>query len=116
MMPSYVLANEHPYAYPRHVEPVQERLDVGVDLQTLPFSLPLENTLCNSSNDAVVSPLDMFQGVGKPIVVFGQLGRPLAAVVGRDKISSATRGSFPAIAIAVPIDLGIRVVEDGGGR
>jgi hypothetical protein len=56
-----VLSDEHPNAYSRHVEAIQERLNRVVDLHALPFSLVLQDTLGNCGNHTIVPPLDLLQ-------------------------------------------------------
>lgn len=93
-----VLADEHADADARHVEAVEEGLDVGVDLHALAPPLVLEDALRHGGDDAVVPPLDLVQALGEFLVVELQLGRPVARVVDRGKVSPR---NGPGLAVAV---------------
>lgn len=83
-----MLPDQHPYAYPGHVEAVEEGLDIRVDLHALLFAFVFEDSLRYGCDDAVVPSFDAFQGFRKAFVVVVEFGRPVAAVVSSGKISS----------------------------
>lgn len=103
-----VLADEHADADARHVEAVEEGLDVGVDLHALAAALVLEDALGHGGDDAVVPPLDLVQALGKLLVVELQLGRPVAVVVDGRKIPPRD-GSGLSMAVAVAIGVAVAV-------
>lgn len=76
-----VLAYQHSYPDPGHVEPVEERLDVGVDLETLALALVLEDSLCNGGHDAIVPPLNADQSLCESSIVVLKFGGPIVCVV-----------------------------------
>jgi hypothetical protein len=100
-----VLADEHADADAGHVEAVEEGLDVVVDLHPLSLALPLQDALRDRCDDAVVPPLDLLQGVCELGVVCAQLGRPVQAIVGGGKVSSARGRALvvPAVAVAISV-------------
>jgi len=77
---SDVLSDEHAYSYTAHVKSIQESLNVVVYLHALSLPFVFQDALCDSGNDWVVSPLDLFKCASKLVVVIGQLGRPLSVV------------------------------------
>ena len=98
-----MLADQHPYTYPRHVESVQERLDRVVDLHSLSFPLVFEDALRYSGHNTVMPPLDLLQCGLKLCVVVVELRRPVSiAVVCRAVISSRLRrGRFLVVDLVV---------------
>ena len=63
-------------------------MDVVVDLQALPLSLVLDNTLRHGGHDTVVPPLDFIEALSELEIVHMQLRRPATtSVVDRSKIS-----------------------------
>jgi len=56
----YVLTDEHSNAYSRHIKPVEEGLDVGVNLHALTLSLVFIDALRNGSHYTVMPSLDAF--------------------------------------------------------
>lgn len=93
-----MLPNQHSYTNSRHVEPIEEGLDGGINLQSLPFSFPFENTLSYGSHDAIVTPFNLLESFGKAYVVIVQLGRPFTMIVRGNKVSSSGGGSGFSIA------------------
>jgi hypothetical protein len=83
-----MLADEHADADARHVEAVEEGLDVVINLHPLSLALPLQNALCHSCDDAVVPPLDLLERVCELGIVGTQLRRPVLSIVGCGVVSS----------------------------
>lgn len=69
------LSNEKPDAYPRHVEPVEPRLDVEPDAAGPLALFPLEDTLRDGGDGGVVPGLDGLKRLGEEAVIVLDLGR-----------------------------------------
>lgn len=104
-----MLTNQHSYTNPRHVEPIEEGLDGGINLQTLTLSFPFKNTLSHGSYNTVVSPLDVLQSLGEAFIVIIQFWRPISVVVRWSIVSSAHGGAF-TVAVAIQQGRGRRPI------
>lgn len=98
-----MLADKHSNAYSRHVESVEEGLDIRVDLHPLTFSLVFIDTLRNGCHHAIMPPLDTFQSLGKSLVVVVQFWWPLALLVYAGIVPSG--GAFACTIITIAIRL-----------
>ena len=100
-----VLADEHADADTRHVEAVEEGLDIVIDLHALLLALPLQDALCHGRHHAVVPPLDFLQGLCELCVVGAQLHGPFLAIVGSGIVSARCGGALdlPRVTVAVAI-------------
>lgn len=96
-----VLTDEHTDAYARHVEAIEERLNVVVNLHALSLALILQNTLRHGRHNAIVSPLDAVEGFCKSFVVQPKLGGPVSGVVHHGEVSPCGDGLLLVEAIAV---------------
>ncbi len=85
---SDMLPDQHTYADTGHVEAVEERLDIRVDLHALFFAFVFEDSLSYGCDDAVVPSFDAFKGFSKAFVVVVEFRRPVAAVVRSGEIAS----------------------------
>ena len=108
-----MLANKHTYPYSRHIETVEEGLDIGVNLHSLPIPLVFQNTLSDSGNNAIVAPFDVLQGFRETLVVIVQLRRPVVAVI-RGSIVAAGRGRTSAVTVGVRLTRGVLALLDTG--
>lgn len=95
-----VLTYQHSYAYSRHVESIQKRLDVVINLHPLPFPFVFEYALRNSGDYTVMPPLNSFQGSGEALVVIVEFRRPISLIICRS-IVPPRRTFASAIAITV---------------
>src|SRR5436305_976181 len=82
-----MLSYQHPNANTRHVEAVEEGLNRGVDLHTLPFALVFVDARSNGGNDAVVPSFDRLKCLSELAIVVCQLLRPLVILIDRRKIA-----------------------------
>ena len=83
-----VLSDQHSYANATHVEAIEERLDVRVDVHPLFLPLVLIYTLCDCRDDTVVPPFDTFECALEFAVVVGKLWGPAFAIVSHGEVSS----------------------------
>lgn len=104
-----VLADEHTNTDTRHVETVEESLDIVVNLHPLSLAFPLKDALRNGGHDAVVPPLDLLQCVCELCVVCAQLWWPVLTVVSRSIVSSACALDFLCDATAVSVRISVSV-------
>lgn len=98
-----VLADEHADADARHVEAVEEGLNVVVNLHALLLSLPFQNALCHGRHHAIVPPLDLFQGLCELCVVGAQLHGPFLPVVGSGIVPACCGRAFDLSRVAVAV-------------
>ena len=91
-----VLADEHSYTNARHVETVEESLNVVVNLHPLSLPFPFQYALSHSCHNTVMPPLDLVKGVCEFCIVCAELWRPFFSVIGRD-IVSPTRCYAPGL-------------------
>ena len=110
-----MLTDQHTDPNPRHVEAVEKRLDVRVDLHSLPVPLVFQDPLSDCRDHAVVPPFDVLERSGETLVVVAQLGRPVVAIVRRGVVAARRCQAFAiAIAVAVALAIGVLSLADAG--
>ena len=110
-----MLTDQHADPNPRHVEAIEERLNVRIDLHSLPVPLVLQDPLSDCRDHAVVPSFDVLECSGETLVVVAQLGRPVVAIVCRGVVAARRCQAFAvAIAIAVALARGVLALSDAG--